>query len=141
MTTSTPTRSTIKQVEQLWFDYNDKLKQVEILRQVILNPYDAFPDENQGGGVNSVRNISDPTADMALRLHVDEDINKLLVDIRTVERVYNKLPDNYKEMVRLRYFTNKVKWTWDEISIRHGISRRQVMRWRDAIMQATIEMI
>lgn len=134
-------RIIIKHIEQKWFDYTDNVKQIEVLRQGILNPFDAFPDENQGGGVNSVRNISDTTADTAIRLCVDEDINRLNNRMREIERVYNALPDNHKKLVRLRYWSRNNERTWEGIAMQLEISKRQALRWRDQIMQATIEVM
>jgi|SRR5690625_943801 len=141
MTVNSPTRSTIKQAEQEWFNYNDYLKEIADLRQGILNPYDAFPDENMGGGANSVRDISDPTADMATRLYVDEGLGYWEGKARIIEMLYNDLSDEHKKLVRLRYWSRNNELTWDGIAMRLKISKRQAMRWRDEIMKKTIEKI
>src|SRR5690625_5566139 len=63
-----PTKITIKKVESEWYNYFNTLNEITRLREEITNPFDEEPDNNTGGGVNSVRNISDPTAKMATRL-------------------------------------------------------------------------
>src|SRR5690625_4497360 len=141
MTVNSPTRSTIKQAEQEWFNYNEYLKEIADLRQGILNPYDAFPDENMGGGANSERDISDPTADMATRWYGDEGLGWWEGKARRIAMLDRDLWDEHNNLGRLRYWRRNNELTWDRSAMRLKISKRQAMRWRDEIMKKTIEKI
>lgn len=136
-----PTRSTIKRMEEEWTNYFDTLEEIAKLRQGIMYPYDKHPDENMGGGSNSVRDITDPTASMAGRLFANKQLNHLTEIVEAIEKVYNALPNEYKELVRVRYWRHNNKLTWDGVAMKIYTSRRQALYWRDEIMQATIEIL
>lgn len=135
------TRLAIKKCEAEWYNYYDTLREISRLREEIQNPFVEFPDENTGGGSNSVRNISDPTSKVATRLATSKQLNYLGEITNAIERVYGALPDNYKELVKLRYWNKQERLTWIEIGERLNISERQARRWRNEVVQVTIEML
>src|SRR5690625_6811983 len=82
-----PTKITIKKVESEWYNYFNTLNEITRLREEITNPFDEEPDNNTGGGVNSVRNISDPTAKMATRLMTSKQLAYLTEIVEAIDQV------------------------------------------------------
>ena len=142
MTTAIKTKKiTFKQVESEWYDYHNTLKEISRLRESIMNPFDEEPDTNTGGGSNSVRNPGDPTGSIATRLTRNKQLNHLNDIVDAIDQVYNALPDDYKQLVRLKYWSRNRQLTWDGIALELNVSKRQAMRWRNEIIQATVEVL
>jgi len=142
VTTAIKTKKiTFKQVESEWYDYHNTLKEISRLRESIMNPFDEEPDTNTGGGANSVRNPGDPTGSMATRLTRNKQLNHLNDIVDAIDQVYNALPDDYKQLVRLRYWSKSRRLTWDGIALELGIGRATAIRRRKEIIQATIEVL
>src|SRR5690625_7857010 len=99
-------------MEEEWTNYFDTLEEIAKLRQGIMYPSDKHPDENMGGGSNSVRDITDPTASMAGRIFANKQLNHLTAIVEAIEKVYNALQNQYKEVVRMRYSRHNNKKTW-----------------------------
>lgn len=136
-----PTKITFKKTEAEWYNYYHTLKEITRLREEIANPFEEEPnDPTVVEGANSVRIPGDPTGKMATRLTTHKQLNYLTEVVDAIERVYNALPDNYKELVRLRYWSNRQQ-TWDGVSKDLYVNRSTAMRWRDEIIQATIEVL
>lgn len=131
-------KSTFKKAEAEWYDYHQTLKEIAKLRQEIMNPMKEN-DENVGGG-RSGRNSS-PTENIATRLVTHKQLKYLNEVTEAVENVYNALPDDYKKLVRLRYWNKSQELTWDGLALKLNVSKRQAMRWRDEIIQATVEVL
>jgi len=128
-------------MEHEWYNYHNTLKEIARLREEIMNPFDEEPDTNVGGGVNSVRVPGDPTGRVAARLMTSKQLNYLTEITETIEQVYNALPDNYKELVRLKYWSKNNQMTWEGIAFKVDKSERQCRRWRKEIITASIELI
>lgn len=136
-----PTKITFKKIEAEWYNYHQTLKEIASLRAEIMNPFDEeVNDPTVVAGVNSVRAVGKPTERIAIRLTTSKQLSFLTEIVEAIEHVYNSLPDNYKQLVRLRYWSNK-KLTWDAIARKLYISERQARRWRTDIIQATIELL
>lgn len=136
-----PTKITFKKTEAEWYNYYNTLKEIARLREEIMNPHNDEPDENYGGGVSSVRVPGDPTAKMATRLMTSKQLSYLAEVVDAIERVYNALPDRYKELVRIRYWSKNNELNWDGVSLKLNISRRRAINWRDEIIYATVELL
>lgn len=141
VTSIKPTKLAFKKAESEWYNYHHTLREIAKLREEIMNPFDEEPDTNTGGGSNSVRIPGDPTGRMATRIMTSKQLNYLTEIIEAIERVHNALPDNYKKLVRIKYWNKSNKMTWDGISLELNVSKRQAMRWRDEIIQATVEVL
>lgn len=133
-----PTKITFKKCEAEWYNYHNTLKEIAKLREEIMNP---FQEEN----INlrgSKPNIPDkPTERIATRLTTHKQLNYLTEVIEAIERVYNALPDDYKKLVRLKYWNKNERLTWQGIADKLNVSERQARRWRDEIIIATIELL
>lgn len=133
-----PTKITFKKCEAEWYNYHNTLKEIAKLREEIMNP---FQEEN----INlrgSKPNIPDkPTERIATRLTTHKQLNYLTEVTEAIEQVYNALPDDYKKLVRLKYWNKNERLTWQGIADKLNVSERQARRWRDEIIIATIELL
>lgn len=144
------TKITFKKTESEWYNYHNTLKEIARLREEIMNPFDEeVNDPTIVKGAASVRDVGDPTERMATRLVTSKQLSYLNEIVEAIEKVYNSLPDNYKQLVRLRYWNKNNPLSWDGVAMRlksqrnneEGISVKQAQRWRDEIIQATIELL
>jgi RinA family phage transcriptional activator len=137
-----PTKTTFKKVESEWFNHHQTLKEIARLREEIMNPFDDDPDDKTiVSGANSVRQTGNPTDRIATRLVTHKQLNYLLEITQSIEKVYNAIPDDYKKLVRVKYWSKEKDLTWDGIAAKCNVSKRQAMRWRDEIVNATIEVL
>lgn len=133
-----PTKITFKKCEAEWYNYHNTLKEIAKLREEIMNP---FQEENINFG-GSKPNIPDkPTERIATRLTTHKQLNYLTEVTEAIEQVYNALPDDYKKLVRLKYWNKNERLTWQGIADKLNVSERQARRWRDEIIMATIELL
>ncbi|MGM8215163.1 transcriptional regulator [Bacillaceae bacterium W0354] len=133
------TKSTFKKIEAEWFNYHRTLKEINILREEIMNPYNEEVDHNVGGGKSN--EVGKPTERIATRLTTNKQLKYLTEVTEAIEEVYNALPDDYKKLVQLRYWSKSRQLTWDGIALELNISRRQALYWRKEIIQATSEVL
>ena len=136
-----PKNITFKKVESEWYDYHETLKEIARLREMIMTPFDEDPDMNTGGGSNSVMDISKPTEKIATRLVTSKQLRYLTEIVGAIEKVYNVLPDDHKKVVQLRYWKKGNKLTWEGVANQIHVSDRTARRWRNEIIQATIEVL
>lgn len=136
-----PTKITFKKTEAEWYNYHNTLKEIAKLREGIMNPFDEEPDTNTGSGSNSVRNVTNPTERIVTRLSTNKQLQYLTEIVEVIEQVYNALPEDYKKLVRLRYWNKNKNLTWEKVAADIPISERQARRWRKEIIQATVELL
>ena len=135
------TKITFKKTESEWYNYHHTLKEIARLREEIMNPYDEeINDPTVVKGASSVRSPGDPTERMATRLTTSRQLNYLEEVTHSIEQVYNALPDNYKDLVRVRYWSKK-DLDWNAIADELHVNRATAIRWRNEIVQATIELL
>lgn len=132
------TKLAFKKAEAEWYNYHNTLKEIAKLREDIMNPFQE-EEMNTGGGMSNLP--GDPTGKLATRLTTNKQLSYLGEVVYAVETVYNALPDNYKKMVRLRYWKKNNKLDWNGVAIECHVSKRQAMRWRDEIIHATVEVL
>ncbi|MGM0940344.1 MAG: transcriptional regulator [Bacillota bacterium] len=141
-TTIKPKKITFKHAESEWYNYHHTLKEIARLRENIMNPFDDDPeDPTIVKGANSARNPGNPTERIATRLTTHKQLSHLTEIADAIDQVYNALPDNYKELARLRYWSKNKKMTWEGIARKLNVSERQARRWRNEIIQATLEVL
>lgn len=135
------TKPTFKKTEAEWFNYHRTVKEIKLLEDAIMHPYEEEPeDPTIIKGETSVTTPGDPTAITAVRLTRHKQLNYLREIASAIETVYNELPDDHKKLVHVRYWSNK-NLDWEAIAAKVGYSRRTVIRWRDSIILATIEVL
>lgn len=134
-----PRKVTFKHAEAEWYNYYHTLKEIARLREEIMSPFLDETDDNRGGGKSNIP--GKPTERIATRLATNKKLEYLTEIVEAIEQVYNALPDDYKKLVRLKYWNRNKRLTWEGIAGELHVSRRQAMRWRDEIIRATIELI
>ncbi|WP_363549581.1 transcriptional regulator [Caldifermentibacillus hisashii] len=134
-----PRKTTFKHVEAEWYNYYHTLNEINRLREEITFPFREVDDENTGGGKSNLP--GNPTERIATRLATNKKLEYLNEIAEAIEKVYNALPDDYKKLVRLKYWNRSNKLTWEMIANELHVSKRQAMRWRDDIVFATIEVL
>ncbi|SEQ23121.1 phage transcriptional activator, RinA family [Virgibacillus subterraneus] len=137
-----PKKITFKHAESEWYNYHHTLKEIAKLREGIKYPFDEDPeDPTIVKGANSVRTPGNPTQRIATRLTTSKQLTYLTEVAEAVEQVYNALPDDYKKLVQLRYWSKSKDLTWDSLALELNVSRRQAIYWRKEIIQATVEVL
>lgn len=131
-------KATFKHIESELYGYKDTLKEIEQLRQNIMFCSES-DDENIGGGRSSFP--SSPTEQRATRLVEHKKLNNLEDIANAILRVYTGLPEEYRKLIKLKYWTKPQLKTWEGIAEELHVSRRQAMRWRDEIIYAVSECI
>ncbi|WP_231631584.1 transcriptional regulator [Halolactibacillus sp. JCM 19043] len=136
------TKTTFKKIESEWFNYYRTLQEIKLLEEAILYPYDESDDDpTVVAGKNSVRNTTDPTADKVIRLTKHKQLNYLREITSAIETVYNALPKDRKRLVHERYWCKDNNKDWEYVANQCYVSKRQALRWRDEMVQATVEVL
>ena len=133
------TKITFKKIEAEWFNYFNTKREIALIREEIMNPFQEKVDENIGGGRSN--EVGRPTERIATRLSLNKQLNHLQDIVEAIDQVYEALPEEYQKLVKLRYWSKNRQLTWDGIALELNISKRQAMRWRDEIIQATSEVL
>lgn len=133
-------RNDIKKLEDLWIKQKDNKKNIEFREWELMSKNN--DDENYGGGVNSVRTITKPTEDLAVRLQSDDLYQNLKKITSAIESIYERSDDNTKYIVDIRYWDgDKYIYEWDDIANVIGLSRSSVLRLRNALLNETAKEI
>jgi len=126
-------RGTFQHVESELFAYHDTQREIVRLKNEILHGK-GNDDENVGGGRSSMP--SDPTGRTAVLLTSHKKLEQLQNITDAIESVINRLPNDKRRMIELRYWTRPQTLTWDGIADKLHVSRRTALNWRDEIIQA-----
>lgn len=135
-TTTKIKKATFKHIEAELYHYHDTLREIEKLRKELIFA-NADPDENIGGTRGNLP--GKPTERIVTKLAANKRLNQLEEIVGAIERVYEQLPDDYKRLIELKYWTKPQLLTWDGIADKLHISKRQAMRWRDEIVTVIAE--
>lgn len=122
-----------KHVESELRHYHETLKEIAQLREEILHGT-AVQDENIGGGKSNLP--GDPTAKKGIALTSNRRLENLERVANVIHYVYMTLPDEKKELIRLKYWHRPQSFTWDGIALRLNVSKRTAVYWRDEIVLA-----
>lgn len=134
-------KATFKHIEAELYQYPNTVKEIKKRRMELLYPYLEEVDENQGQGVNSVRDISRPTERMATRLTADKRLRNLEEIAEAIESVYNDLNDKQKDFVRMRYWSGRNNASPVMIAMETDVSERTVHNYKRRIVEAIGERI
>lgn len=129
-------KPTFSNIEYYWYRYKKLVEEIERIRhnEILRTPI----DENTGGGRSG--RISDPTGNAATRITTHKRIEHMEEVVHAIETVYNMAPDEYRLLVRVRYWNNK-RLDWDGIALECGYSKRHCQRIRKALIVATAEIL
>ncbi|WP_235851567.1 transcriptional regulator [Heyndrickxia camelliae] len=141
MTTATPTKlkkATFKHIEAELYMYEETVKEIKALRENIMF-CNSNTDENIGGGRSSLP--SDPTGRIATALMTNRKLQNLESVAYAIETVYNTVNEDYKKLIRLKYWTRPQTLTWDGIADKLYVNKKTAQRWRDSIVCAIGEVL
>lgn len=127
-------KATFKHIEAELYCYYDTLRGIEQIRKDIM--YNKEVDENIGGGRSNIP--SKPTERMATAIIMNKMLQQLEAITEAIRSVYERLPDEKKQLVQLKYWT-KQQYSWEEIAEQLHVSKRQAIRWRNEIVYAIAE--
>jgi RinA family phage transcriptional activator len=129
-------KATFKHLESELYSYHDTLKEINNLRENIMF-CNENEDENIGGGRNSLP--SSPTERIATRLVTHKRLIQLEEVTNAIYKVFQGLPGEYQQLVRLKYWTRPQTLTWEGIAEALHVNRATAMRWRDTVVYAISE--
>lgn len=129
-------KPTFKHIEAEFYKYHQTVREIKQLENEII--YETSRDENVGGGKGNLP--SRPTERKATRLATHRELKYLKEVVYAIETVYNLASEEYKELIRLRYWSNR-DLTWDGIANELHMSRRKAISMRDEIIIATAELL
>lgn len=128
-------KGTFQHIESELFAYHETRQAIVRLKNEILYGKPQF--ENTGGGRSNLP--GDPTGTTATLLVTHRRLEEMQKMVQAIEAVYERLPDQKKELVVVRYWTRPQTLTWDGIALQLHVSRRTAMNWRDEIVYAIAE--
>lgn len=132
-------RGTFQHIESELYAYHDTCKEIVRLKNEILYGKGSSEDENIGGGRSGY--ISDPTGRTAVLLTSHKKLEQLQNIADAISSVYDRLPPDKQELVRIRYWTKRQTLTWEGIADKLHISSRQAIRWRNEIVYAIADKV
>lgn len=126
-----------KHIESELYDYPGTKREIQRLREQIIYG-STIPDENIGGGRAS--EPGRPTERIATRLATNKRLESLEEIRDAIYQVYCSASPEHKDLIRLRYW-ERTDLSWYGIADRLCVSRRQALRWRNAIVERIAEVI
>lgn len=133
-------RHDIKKLEEYWINYNENIKQLKYREWELMSKNS--DDENSGGGSNSVRQVSKPTEQLAVRLMEDKLYQNLTTIIKVVEKLFKETDDDTRYVVNNRYWcVPRDMMEWEDIAYELGYSRSKVLRIRNSLLDEMAELI
>lgn len=124
---------TFKLIELELACYFDTKKEIELTRLSIIYP-STQTDENIGGGKSNV--IRRPTEETATALDANRMLRNMETVVNAIETIYERLPDEKKMLIKLRYWTHHQKFDWEGVGMKLNCTGRTARRWRDEIVIA-----
>lgn len=131
-------KGTFQHIESELYAYHDTRKEIVRLKNEILYCRSSS-DENVGGGKGNLP--GDPTGRTAVLLTTHKKLEQLQNIVDAIENVVDRLTEDRKKLIRLRYWDKPQILTWDGIAAELHVSRRTAMNWRDEIVRAIAEKI
>lgn len=122
-------RSTFKRIESELYRFHETMKEVQELRDDIIQSTVGLDDT--GGGKGNLP--GDPTGSMAQRILSDGDIQEKEQIIRAIQLVYSRMPEDKQRLLPVKYWSvrPKEKKNWEKIACELHIHRTTAIRWRD----------
>lgn len=131
-------KGTFQHVESELYAYHDTRREIVRLKNDILYGRSGG-DENIGGSRGNLP--GDPTGRAVVLLTSHKMLEQLQVIVEAIESVVERLPEEKRKLLQLRYWTRSTLLNWEGLAGRLHISSRQAMRWRDDIVQEIAEKI
>lgn len=128
-------KGTFQHIESELYAYHETRKEIVRLKNDIL--YASHPADSNGGGRSNLP--GDPTARTATLIATHKRIDQLERIADSIETVIERLPEDKRRFVHLRYWKKPQLLTWDGLAAELNVSRRQAIRWRDEIIWSIAE--
>lgn len=128
--------STFKHIEAELYDYHGTKKLIKQRRIEIMHD---SPSEEIVGGKSNLP--SDPTSAVATKIVLDRRLNELERIVNAIEKVYESVSEDYKQLIKLKYWRKPQTKTWDGIAMEMERGRTTLFRWRNEIVQAISEIL
>lgn len=122
---------TFKHIESELYCYWETIQEVKRIRLEIIEAR-PYQDDNVGGSRGNLP--GDPTGRTVTTLLMHRRLEQLERIVGAIRVVYDELPKEKQELIRLRYWTKPQTRTWAGIAQTLHISERQARRWRDEIV-------
>lgn len=133
-------RHDIKKLEEHWINHNENIKRLKYREWELMSKNS--DDENSGGGSNSVRQVSKPTEQLAIRLTEDKLYQNLLTITKVVSNLYEELDEDAREIVDRRYWcSGRDYMEWEDMAFELGMTRYKVLRIRNNLLDDTARLI
>lgn len=133
-------RYDIQKLEEYWINYRANKKLLKYREWELMSKNS--DDENSGGGSNSVRQVSKPTEQLAIKI-MEDDLHRNLSKITSViELLHDELEEDVRTIVEKRYWCEGVDFMeWEEIAEYLGYTRSKVLRMRNTLLDQTALLI
>lgn len=125
-------KATFKHIESELYSYKETKKEIQRLRQEIMNPYDDDPDENIGSSGTSTPGR--PTERMATRLLTHKTLRNLEEIIEAIDYAYNLVSEDHRRVINAKYWSGK-RMNWDGVADEVNMHKNTAMKLRkDVVM-------
>lgn len=133
-------RHDIKKLEEHWINHNENIKRLKYREWELMSKNS--DDENSGGGSNSVRQVSKPTEQLAVKLSEDKLYQNLLTITKVVSKLYEDLDEDAKTIVNRRYWCSGRDFLeWEDMAFELGMTRYKVLKIRNDLLDDTARLI
>jgi len=129
---------TFKHIEAELYAYWDSIKEIKRLRAEIIQA-SPYQDDNIGGSRGNL--YGDPTGRTVTTLLMHRRLEQLERIVGAIRAVYDELPEEKQELIRLRYWTKPQTRTWEGIAQKLNVGRMTAFRWREEIVKAIAEQL
>lgn len=130
----------LMKLEEYWKNHKENKKLLDYRQYQLLSKNS--DDENSGGGSNSVRQVSKPVEQAAIKLDEDDLYQNLRRIIHVVEVLYVEADEDLKKIIDMRYWDNDSNFfEWEDIADALFMSRSKVLRKRNGLLDDTAERI
>ncbi|MFV9511817.1 transcriptional regulator [Tepidibacillus sp. LV47] len=125
-------KATFKHIESELYSYHDTKKEINRLKNDII--FSSPTPDLTGGGKSNLP--GDPTGRTVTLMLTHRKIEQLELIVSAISNVYDQLPNEKKNLIKLKYWTRPQTLTWEGIARELHVSRRQAIYWRDEIVYA-----
>ncbi|UXR29847.1 transcriptional regulator [Staphylococcus simulans] len=126
---------TFKYIESEIYNHQDNKKEINRLRMEILNPYKEA-DSNIIYGPMQKGEPTRTTEVMATRLLTNKMLRNLEEMVAAIEYVYQRLPEEHKKVIRLKYWNNQRNLKMDQIGYECHMHRNTVTSIRKSFVKS-----
>jgi RinA family phage transcriptional activator len=135
-------KDAFRHVESELYAYPYRKREIDRLRLETLHPFDEDPeDKTVVKGKNSARMPGDPTGRMGSTLASHAKLVHMERVADAIEEVYDKLPKEKQELIKLKYWTKPQRLTNLGICDNLRISESTFRRWRRKFIHDIAEIL